>query len=252
MALGEASGTPRWQSFGVIALSAVTLALAAWFGWGPGAHVEPPSAPTAASPGPRDAGSPTGHLDVLVIGDSFTSGSRMSSGPTWARQLADRYSWNYAQDAIDGTGFLARSTALNSITDRLQRDIDDLDPRVVIVAVGASDSDRFQIGTTVDGARRVMQRVKAGFPEAQLVMLSPFAPRPIPEVEELESALRPVALEVGANYVDVTRLFYRRPELNGADGTHPTDAGHAYLAREIAQRLRAIHRLPKAQGTSRR
>ncbi|MGA7055683.1 MAG: SGNH/GDSL hydrolase family protein, partial [Mycobacterium sp.] len=34
------------------------------------------------------------------------------------------------------------------------------------------------------------------------------------------------------------RWFVDRPDLIGADGVHPTDAGHAYLAAKIAPLIR--------------
>lgn len=40
----------------------------------------------------------------------------------------------------------------------------------------------------------------------------------------------------GATFVDpiAARWFVSRPDLIGADGVHPTDAGHAYMAGKIA------------------
>jgi phospholipase/lecithinase/hemolysin len=35
------------------------------------------------------------------------------------------------------------------------------------------------------------------------------------------------------------RWFVGRPDLIGADGVHPTDAGHAYMADKIAPLIRA-------------
>ena len=48
--------------------------------------------------------------------------------------------------------------------------------------------------------------------------------------------LRDQARQVGATFVDpiAERWFFDNPELIGADGIHPTDAGHAYMADKIA------------------
>ena len=50
---------------------------------------------------------------------------------------------------------------------------------------------------------------------------------------------------VGAEFVDpiADRWFVDRPDLIGADGVHPTDAGHAYMADKIVPLVSAL--LPK-------
>ena len=49
------------------------------------------------------------------------------------------------------------------------------------------------------------------------------------------------ARAVGATFVDplADGWFVGRPELIGADGVHPTDAGQAYMADKIAPLIRA-------------
>ncbi len=45
----------------------------------------------------------------------------------------------------------------------------------------------------------------------------------------------------GATFVDpiAARWFVDRPGLIGADGVHPTDAGHAYMAEKLAPLISA-------------
>ncbi|MDT4998170.1 MAG: hypothetical protein QOK12_275, partial [Mycobacterium sp.] len=46
---------------------------------------------------------------------------------------------------------------------------------------------------------------------------------------------------IGATWIDpiAERWFVGRPDLIGADGVHPTDAGHAYMAGKIAPLIAA-------------
>ena len=53
---------------------------------------------------------------------------------------------------------------------------------------------------------------------------------------QIRDVLNAAARAAGAAFVDPIgdRWFVDRPDLIGADGVHPTDAGHAYLAAKIA------------------
>jgi lysophospholipase L1-like esterase len=60
-------------------------------------------------------------------------------------------------------------------------------------------------------------------------------------VLQIRDILDTAALAAGAAFVDplTERWFVGMPDLIGADGVHPTDAGHAYLADKIAPLIRA-------------
>jgi lysophospholipase L1-like esterase len=65
-------------------------------------------------------------------------------------------------------------------------------------------------------------------------------------VLELRDTLRGQAKAIGAVFVDplAEGWFVGRPELIGADGVHPTDAGHAYMAEKIAPLIRSQLAIP--------
>lgn len=195
--------------------------------------VEPINSTRSAQPANLDTDDET---IALTIGDSYTGGSDMNSGPTWEERLAVQRGWVPVEDAVGGTGYIARSELGPSLQKRVGRTVAEFDPDVVLVAMGLNDS-QHPNDAVIAGARSVLQRIDQGFPKADVVVLSPFSPRPIPEVEQLEAELRKVAADLGLPYVDVTAAFYDHPDLIGSDGTHPTDAGHRYLARYVGQRL---------------
>lgn len=75
-------------------------------------------------------------------------------------------------------------------------------------------------------------------PRAKLLVIGPPWPTadPPPPVLTIRDRLREQAVGAGAVFVDpiAEGWFVGRPDLIGADGVHPTDAGHAYLAARIA------------------
>jgi lysophospholipase L1-like esterase len=90
--------------------------------------------------------------------------------------------------------------------------------------------------TNFDLARRTA-------PGARLLVIGP--PWPTADVPESVLRIRDIlgaaARTAGATFVDplAEGWFVGQPELIGADGVHPTDAGHAYMADKIAPLIRA-------------
>jgi lysophospholipase L1-like esterase len=90
--------------------------------------------------------------------------------------------------------------------------------------------------TNFDLARRTA-------PGARLLVIGP--PWPTADVPasvlQIRDILGAAARTAGATFVDplAEGWFVGRPELIGADGVHPTDAGHAYMADKIAPLIRA-------------
>lgn len=79
-------------------------------------------------------------------------------------------------------------------------------------------------------------------PSARLLVIGP--PWPTADVPDkilrIRDMLYAAAMAAGATWVDpiAERWFVGRPDLIGADGVHPTDAGHQYLADMIAPLIR--------------
>ncbi len=79
-------------------------------------------------------------------------------------------------------------------------------------------------------------------PSARLLVIGP--PWPTADVPPSMLLIRDVlagaAGAAGATFVDPIgeRWFVERPDLIGADGVHPNDAGHQYLADKIAPLIR--------------
>ena len=96
--------------------------------------------------------------------------------------------------------------------------------------------------------RKALSRAMPGVPtksstcktaaSATILVIGP--PWPTAEVPQTVLQVRDIvgaaASAAGATFVDpiAERWFVGRPDLIGADGVHPNDAGHAYIANMIA------------------
>ena len=75
-------------------------------------------------------------------------------------------------------------------------------------------------------------------PNAKFLVISPIWPDAHPSggILQARDILRAEAAAIGATFVDpiAEAWFWDRPDLIGADGKHPTNDGHVYMADRIA------------------
>jgi lysophospholipase L1-like esterase len=190
--------------------------------------------------------SPLNH--VAVIGDSYTTGTsegglgqRGWTARTW--QMLARQGVQVAADvASEGrAGYGARGDHNSVFLDLTARAVEPDDRLVVYfgsrndqgvdpVALSQMASDNFDLA-------------RHAAPYARLLVIGPPWPTAdVPEsIRQIRDVLKAAARAVGATFVDplADGWFVGRPELIGADGVHPTDAGHMYMADKIAPLIRA-------------
>ena len=181
---------------------------------------------------------------VVVMGDSFTGGSPMNSGPTWSEQLASENGWVLYRDTQGGTGYIENDPGSDSqpFPKRAETLVAEYYPDLVILAGGINDAGTNPAPRIVARARKTLKVLAEGAPDADVLLLSPFASgRANPAIEALAAALKPMAREEGVAYLDVTPVLDKpNPELIGSDGIHPTDKGHALLAEAIGSALERV------------
>ncbi|MEI7744746.1 MAG: SGNH/GDSL hydrolase family protein, partial [Chloroflexota bacterium] len=117
-------------------------------------------------------------------------------------------------------------------------------PEVVIVAAGHNDS-HWSASMIDAAADKVISRLRSGLPSARLVIIGPIWPNGSPPARALllRDHLRAKAHAVHALFVDpiADGWFAGANEAYiGADGIHPTDAGHRHMARIMIRRLASI------------
>lgn len=185
---------------------------------------------------------------ALVVGDSFTGGSAMNDGPTWAEIVADDEGWLLKTDAVGGTGYLAGSATKPPIPKRIAQTVNDNDPDLVIIAGGFNDAGRYPGSAVAAAATETVEAYDAAFPEADVLLLSPWGNgAPSTDQLSLAKALEVVATNVGVDYLDVTKFLASSPDQwIGSDGTHPTNAGHQELAERMSGALETFGYGPTA------
>ncbi|MBT1191103.1 SGNH/GDSL hydrolase family protein [Rhodococcus kroppenstedtii] len=111
----------------------------------------------------------------------------------------------------------------------------------MIVLSGGSNDRLIPVDLFEDTVRELTNVVRDRAPDVPLVVLSTFYPPRAetlpPEFAAMNSVLADNAARVGATYIDVSNLFFGRPDAIGPDGTHPNDVGQALIADYLTPRL---------------
>ncbi|VEG55168.1 GDSL family lipase [Mycolicibacterium aurum] len=180
---------------------------------------------------------------VAVVSDSYTTGSDQGgNGPKgWAPQV-----WNALADhgigvtptiaAEGGAGYCTRGNRGSVFEDLTVRAVKPDD--VLVVFFGSRNDmqvDPTRLSVAMYGTLKLARRIARS---AELLVIGPAWPTadPPPEILRIRDVLGYQADLAKATFVDpiAARWFVGRPELIGADGVHPTDEGHAYMAAKIA------------------
>lgn len=184
---------------------------------------------------------------VAVIGDSYTTGTDEGGrGPqSWtaqAWQMLDGQGFRVDADvaAEGGAGYAVRGNQGSVFEDLTVRAVK-RDDQLVVFFGSRNDqpADQQKFPVLVSEAFQIARRVA---PSAKLLVIGPPWPtaNPPDAVLAIRDSLRNQARAVGAIFIDplAEGWFVGRPDLIGADGVHPNDAGHAYLAQQIAPLIR--------------
>ncbi len=184
---------------------------------------------------------------VAVIGDSYTTGTEEGGlGPnswtarTWRALAAPglRIASDVAAEGRAGYGVPGdHGSIFQDLTAKVVKPAD-----VLVVFFGSRndlDVDPVLLAQRVDATFALARRLA---PSARFLVVGPPWPTadvPVP-VLVIRDVLAGAAWAAGADFVDPIgdRWFVDRPELIGADGVHPNDAGHEYLADKMAPLIR--------------
>lgn len=181
---------------------------------------------------------------ISVIGDSYTTGMLAEGGMgprNWASLAWQKLSQRGVQVDADvvaegGAGYEARGNHGNVFADLTARAVQPDD--ALIVFFGSRNDKDSDLGIYTRLSHDALTMARQAAPTARMLVIGPpwvNADVP-PNLLGVRDILRDQARQVGATFVDpiADRWFFDRPELIGADGIHPTDAGHAYMADKIA------------------
>ncbi|MDH6194197.1 lysophospholipase L1-like esterase [Mycobacterium frederiksbergense] len=180
---------------------------------------------------------------IAVIGDSYTTGAaeggQGSKGwTTLAWQSLSQRGIQVDADVVaeGGAGYVARGNRNSIFGDLTARAVQPDDSLVVFF--GSRNDKDSDLGAVNRSSHDALVLARQAAPTARMLVIGP--PWPTAEVPPallgIRDILRDQARQVGATFFDpiADGWFVGHPELIGADGIHPTDAGHAYMADKIA------------------
>lgn len=216
------------------------LPLLAWALLGGAGCGEPASAPAPAPtaapepprPAPDAAPAAAGPL-VVFLGDSLTAGLGVAEEEAFPEQVRRLLEARGTEVRITNAGVSGDTTA-GGLT-RLDWVLGQ-GPDLVVVALGANDGLRgLSVDETEANLREIVERARASGARVVLAGMR-LPPNYGRDYGERFAALYPrLAAELGVPLVPfLLEGVGGRPELNQADGIHPTAAGHRRMAEVVA------------------
>jgi lysophospholipase L1-like esterase len=185
---------------------------------------------------------------VAVVGDSYTNGTAIGGqGPkAWTAQAWQTLAGRGVQVAPDvaaegRAGYGVRGDQGSIFLDLTGRAVRPDD--ALVVFFGSRNDQGVDPLALAGMAHDAFALAHWTAPSARLLVIGPpwpTAPAP-PAVLQIRDILRSQAQAAGASFFDPIGAgwFVGRPDLIGADGVHPNDAGHTYMAQRIAPLITA-------------
>lgn len=199
--------------------------------------------------------SPAQPIRCMFVGDSFTEGAAgqlafSSYAPLAAAQLGWGDTWI---SGVGSTGYLAAPSPKLTFRQRLDTDIVQFSPDVLVIAGGINDT-AFSDAQIEEEANKLFNEIRAKLPNTPVFVLGPWNPR---------NAIRPGLNTALKNATSGRPNFYFVPNYDDAwitgtgtavaptgsgnsdvvissDNTHPTPYGITYLARRVADSIKTI------------
>lgn len=180
---------------------------------------------------------------VAVIGDSYTTGSDQGGNGTsgWTSQVWQALTQHGIAvtptvAAEGGAGYCTRGNRGSVFEDLTVRAVQPTD--VLVVFFGSRNDmnvDPTRLSIAMYGTLKLARQIARS---AKFLVVGPPWPTADPpqEIRRIRDVLGYQSELAGATFVDpiAARWFVGKPELIGADGVHPTDAGHTYIAEKLA------------------
>ncbi|GIQ63708.1 hypothetical protein PACILC2_22760 [Paenibacillus cisolokensis] len=186
-----------------------------------------------------------------------------------ASQLLGWDGWN---SGVGGTGYVNNGPAGRvKFQDRIQHDVLQYQPDVVVIAGGINDEGS-PVEQTQAAADLLYSTIRSSLPNTELIVISNFSPvGGVSQIRgQIRDALRETARKYGAPFIDTLGgASYDwsgnqvsapsgswitgsgnvgNPQASGnasvftsADGTHPTPAGHRYYGERVAAEILKLY-----------
>ena len=215
-------------------------------------------------------------MKILFQGDSITDGNRYKSKASeWDKNHQIGHSYVYMITGLLGMQYPERrfeffnrgvsGNIVGELAARWQTDTLDLQPDLLSILIGVNDCLRASARRIKDlsaaayenGYREILKASREKNPNLKLVLFEPFAyleeqkntgsPVSIRKaiLQSEQKAVRRLAEEFHAVFIPLQEVFdealqHAEPSYWIWDGTHPTEAGHALIAREFLKATKDI------------
>lgn len=202
-------------------------------------------------------------LTVNFLGDSITAGNGTSANERIFHQIIkEKYKLSYAYNyGIGGTRIArqivpTRDNTKWDLTFEIRAQVMDRRADAVVVFGGTNDFGSGDapfgnygdedIYTFIGAVSSLMKKLKHDFPTAKIVFMTPLHRKGenIPKSDgrilaDYSEAIKTLAAENGISVIDLFRLNPINPhdKLLMPDGLHPSDRGHAVLAKVVGEAL---------------
>jgi lysophospholipase L1-like esterase len=190
---------------------------------------------------------------MIVLGDSYTDGANgIGTCQTFPSVLMNYFlNLDVWPSGSGGTGYIANNSGISeNFQGRVQSDVITNNPDIVMVAGGINDLG-YPSNQLYSAASQLYSTLKQGLPAATILVVGPWWPRSIPIDTNMmagSSAIQAAAANAGLAFIQPAGNnpnpwitgYYSVPGSGNAvnfissDGTHPTVAGHAFLAANLA------------------
>lgn len=160
---------------------------------------------------------------IIAFGDSLTAGTGSTNGNDYPAVLGRRLGIEVLNRGVPG------ETSTDALL-RLDRDVLQEDPRIVIVCLGGNDGlQRVPIDTTLRNLSTIIRSIQG---RGALVILAGV--RSATFTDQYHKPFRQLARETGCVFVpNILDDILGRPSRT-SDQIHPNDAGYAIIAERIA------------------
>lgn len=182
---------------------------------------------------------------IVVYGDSYSVDENTpwaDRSQSWPRLVADRVGAETINWAQGGTGYAHDPEGKGNFLETALAH-PPTGAALVVIFGSINDSRAGQpVAAVAANAARTMQAVRAAAPRAPILVVGPqwqHGSYPAIAIAHRD-AVRAVAGDHGAVFLDSSPWFTNRPDLIWTDGIHPNAAGLAYLADLIAPSVAAL------------
>ena len=183
---------------------------------------------------------------LMVMTDSYGTGSNSVYGLSLVEKLADMLDMDLYSDSLNSSGWSstgATSTATRSVSQiQLSRA-----PDVILACLGYNDKSSPNQTNIEAGINNWHSTVTGTFTSANIMLASPWTPIGVEtNLTTVSGYISGRATALAADFIDINGIVTanNKAVYTSGDNTHPSEAGHEYIARRLEALMLATGNVP--------